>query len=93
MKRGGFWRRANNTLVLAEGENGDWPPHDLRRTGATLMQELKLSTDIIDLCQNHKIKKRVRRVYMKYDYKTEKTEAWRLLGELLESLFIESMAT
>jgi len=85
-------RLHNNTLVLAGGENGDWTPHDLRRTGATLMQELELSQDIIDLCQNHKIKKRVRRVYQKYDYKAQKTEAWRLLGELLESLFAESTA-
>jgi len=85
-------RRHDNALVLDEGKNGDWTPHDLRRTGATLMQELELSQDIIDLCQNHKIKKRVRRVYQKYDYKKQKTEAWRLLGECLESLFAEGTA-
>lgn len=36
-------RNCNNSLVLANGENGDWTPHDLRRTGATLMQNLKLT--------------------------------------------------
>jgi len=85
-------RRHDNALVLDEGKNGDWTPHDLRRTGATLMQELEVSQDIIDLCQNHKIKKRTRRVYLKYDYKTQKTKAWRLLGECLDSLFAEGTA-
>jgi len=82
-------RRHDNALVLDEGKNGDWTPHDLRRTGSTLMQKLELSPDIIDLCQNHKIKDHVRRVYQKYDYKKQKTEAWRRLGEHLESLFSE----
>jgi len=31
-------RRKDNILVLADGQNGDWTPHDLRRTGATMMQ-------------------------------------------------------
>ncbi len=28
-------RRNDNSLVLSGGENGEWTPHDLRRTGAT----------------------------------------------------------
>lgn len=31
-------RRHDDNLVLADGQHGDWTPHDLRRTGATMMQ-------------------------------------------------------
>jgi hypothetical protein len=37
-------RRNENTLVLAGGANGTWGPHDLRRNGATMMQQLGVST-------------------------------------------------
>ena len=30
----------DNSLVLARGANGDWTPHDMRRTAATMMQAL-----------------------------------------------------
>ena len=46
-------RRHDNTLVLAEGNYGDWTPHDMRRSGATMMQGLGISLDVIDRCQNH----------------------------------------
>lgn len=35
-------RRHDNTLVLSAGRTGARTPHDLRRTGATLMQRLKV---------------------------------------------------
>ena len=55
------------------------------------MQLLKVSLDVIDRCQNHVIKGgKVRRVYLRYDYADEKTEAWQLLGEYLEKLLTES---
>lgn len=44
-------RRHDDTLVLADGQNGDWTPHGLRRTGATMMQALEVSLDVIDRCQ------------------------------------------
>ena len=31
-------RRHDDTLVLADGQNGDWTPYVLRRTSATMMQ-------------------------------------------------------
>ena len=46
-------RRNDNSLVLADGANGAWTPHDLRRTAATMMQGLRVSPDVIDRCQNH----------------------------------------
>jgi integrase len=74
-----------NALVLAGGKNGAWTPHDLRRTGATAMQSLGVSLDIIDRCQNHVLAgSKVRRHYMLHDYASEKREAWRLLGERME---------
>lgn len=78
-------RNCNNSLVLAKGENGDWTPHDLRRTGATLMQKLKVDPMIIDRCQNHITHaSKVRRHYQLYDYADEKKEAWFKLGEYLD---------
>lgn len=43
-------RKHNNTLVLSEGKNGNWTAHDLRRTGATMMQALGVNPDVIDRC-------------------------------------------
>lgn len=79
-------RQHNDTLVLADGANGDWIPHDLRRTGATMMQSLGISIDLIDRCQNHIMKGKVRRHYLHHDYAREKAEAWSLLGERIEAI-------
>jgi integrase len=77
-------RRHDNTLVLGEGRNGAWTPHDLRRTGATMMQGLCVSLDLIDRCQNHVLAgSKVRRHYLHHDYADEKRAAWHLLGERL----------
>lgn len=83
-------RRHDNTFVLSGGKNGAWTPHDLRRTGATLMQSLGVSLEIIDRCQNHVLPgSKVRRHYLHHDYADEKREAWRLLGDQL-SLILNS---
>ena len=80
-------RQHNDTLVLAGGTNGEWTPHDLRRTGSTMMQSLGVVPDIIDLCQGHAIEApKVRGAYQHYDYTAEKAEAWQLLGERIEAL-------
>ncbi|WP_368642935.1 tyrosine-type recombinase/integrase [Castellaniella ginsengisoli] len=85
-------RAFDNALVLAGGANGAWTPHDLRRTGATMMQGLGVSLDVIDRCQNHLLPGRVRRVYLRHDYEAEKTEAWRLLGAKLDSILLDGNA-
>ena len=46
-------RTNDNTLVLDGGANGEWTPHDLRRTAATMMQAMGVNPDVIDRCQNH----------------------------------------
>lgn len=77
-------RVENNTLVLSE--KGEWTPHDLRRTGATMMQHLKISREIINLCQNHVVGSKVDRVYLLADYADEKREAWEKLGAKLDQI-------
>jgi integrase len=75
-------RRHDNTLVLGGGAHGAWTPHDLRRTGATIMQALGVPLDIIDRCQNHVLAgSKVRRHYLHHDYAQEKRTAWNQLGE------------
>ena len=62
----------------------------MRRTGATMMQQLRISMDIIDRCQNHVLAgSKVRRHYLHYDYRAEKTEAWRQLGQELDRLLAD----
>lgn len=80
-------RRHDNTLVLGEGRNGPWTPHDLRRTGATMMQALGVPLETIDRCQNHVMAgSKVRRHYLHHDYATEKRDAWERLGEALNRI-------
>jgi integrase len=80
-------RRNDDSLVLSRGENGEWTPHDLRRTAATMMQALGVSLDVIDRCQNHVLPgSKVRRHYMHHDYAEEKREAWRRLGSHIDSI-------
>lgn len=80
-------RRQDNTLVLSDGENGNWTPHDMRRTGATMMQALGVPSDVIDRCQNHVLAgSMVRRAYQHHDFAEETREAWQRLGERLDSI-------
>lgn len=77
-------RVENNSLVLSDV--GEWTPHDLRRTGATMMQQLKISREVINLCQNHVVGSKVDRVYLLADYADEKKEAWEKLGNRLDEI-------
>ncbi len=84
-------RKHDNSLVLSNGSAGEWTPHDLRRTGATMMQQLGISLDVIDRCQNHVLAGgRVRRAYLHHDYASEKREAWAMLGDRIEVLLNNS---
>lgn len=76
-------RVENNSLVLGDIE---WTPHDLRTTGATMMQQLDISREIINLCQHHIIGSQVDRHYLLHDYKDKQKDAWQLLGRHLELL-------
>ena len=78
-------RRSPHTKALAL-PGGKWTPHDLRRTGATLMTALGVLPEVAEKCLNHTEESRVKRTYQRYSYEAEKREAWQLLGERLELL-------
>ena len=54
---------ATNTLSLSGVSK--WTPHDLRRTGATMMGELGVRPDVIERCLNHVEHNRVKRIYQR----------------------------
>ncbi len=65
---------------------GYWTPHDLRRTGASVMTMLGVLPDVADRCMNHLEQNKIKRVYLRYDYAKEMKEAWDKLGEYLQSI-------
>lgn len=80
-------RRNDNSLVLAGGRKGNWTAHDLRRTGATLMETIGIEDKVIDLCQNHVIhtgNAKIRRHYLHSDHSNQMRTAWTALGSALE---------
>ncbi|OAI20892.1 integrase [Methylomonas koyamae] len=79
--------KANQALVLPSGK---WTPHDLRRTGATMMGNLRVHGDVIEKCLNHTQENKLKRVYQHQELKTEQADAWRILGERLALLTIQS---
>ena len=70
-------------LVLPRGK---WTPHDLRRTGATIMVSLGVLPEVAERCLNHVEQNRIKRIYQRHGYESEMREAWRLLGDRLELL-------
>ncbi len=65
---------------------GAWTPHDLRRTGATMMGELGVMGEVIERCLNHVEQNKLKRIYQRHELKAEQREAWRLLGERIALL-------
>ena len=77
--------RTKNTGALAL-VGGGWTAHDLRRTAATLMASMGVSTDVIDECLNHKLQSKVARVYIRDRRLPEQARAFDALGAKLEEL-------
>jgi len=75
--------KASDSLVLSEEK---WTPHDLRRTGATLMQSLGVEQHIIERVINHAEQNRMQRIYQRHNYADEQRAGWAKLGILLEEL-------
>jgi integrase len=75
--------KATQSLILS---GGPWTPHDLRRTGATLMGELGVMGEVIERCLNHVEQNKLKRTYQRHELKAEQREAWRLLGDRLALL-------
>lgn len=78
-------KRSKNTtsLILSRGV---WKPHDLRRTGATLMNSLGVLPEVAERCLNHTEENKVKRIYQRYGYEKEMKDAWELLGTKLNQL-------
>lgn len=80
-------RRNDNSLVLNGGKDGNWTPHDLRRTGSTMLQSMGEDTNMIDRCQNHKIDEpKTRHHYMLFKYRIPKKKIWERLGAEIENI-------
>jgi integrase len=72
--------KATAALLLS---GGPWTPHDLRRTGATMMGELGVMGEVIERCLNHVEPNKLKRIYQRHELKAEQREAWKRLGDRL----------
>ena len=75
--------KQTDSLALAGGQ---WRPHDLRRTGATLMAELGVLPEVIERCLNHTEQTKVKRIYQRAQYEAPMRDAWQRLGDRLALL-------
>lgn len=78
-------RRSKSTSALTL-PGGKWGPHDLRRTGATIMTQLGVLPDVVEHCLNHIEENRTKRVYQRHTYEREMQSAWKILGKHLNRL-------
>lgn len=74
-------RSAKAQALLLPG--GKWTPHDLRRTGATIMTALGVLPEVAERCLNHTEENKVKRTYQRHSYAAEMAAAWHLLGDRL----------
>ena len=65
---------------------GSWRPHDLRRTGATIMAESGVAPEVVERCLNHTEASKLRRIYQQAKYEKPQRAAWVLLGRKLTAL-------
>ncbi|MNZ99082.1 Phage integrase family protein [compost metagenome] len=77
-------RSAKAQALLLPG--GKWTPHDLRRTGATIMTALGVLPEVAERCLNHTEENKVKRTYQRHSYAAEMAAAWHLLGDRLNML-------
>ncbi|MBK6357142.1 MAG: site-specific integrase [Betaproteobacteria bacterium] len=71
------------SLILPRGK---WTPHDLRRTGATLMVASGILPEVAERCLNHTEQDRVKRTYQRHSYEVEMKAAWKHLGNKLDQI-------
>jgi integrase len=76
-------RRAASTVLLLPG--GPFTPHDLRRTGASMMGELGTRSEVIERALNHTLPG-LQKVYQRQDLMTERRAAFDALGAQLTQL-------
>jgi integrase len=74
---------ATRTLIMTGGE---WTPHDLRRTAATMMQNLAVVPHVIERCLNHAEPNKLQKTYQRAEYLVEQASAYKALGDRLSKL-------
>ncbi len=91
-------RTVETRSLVVGGEQ--WKPHDLRRSGTTLMQRMGIPTEISERCLNHTEGNKTKQTYHRHDYDNEMKRAWFLLGEALSVIsgekgekFLKELAT
>ena len=84
--------RAKDTTSLML-PNGGWTPHDLRRTGATMMGDLNIRPDVIEKCLNHVDDDKVRGTYQRQTLLPERRNAFDDLGVALKNAIAISVGT
>lgn len=78
--------RHAQALLLTSNLSEQWRPHDLRRTGATLMTELGVLPEVAERCLNHLEPNRIKRTYQQFSYWPQMADAWDRLGDKLAHL-------
>jgi len=78
--------RHAQALLLTSNLSEQWRPHDLRRTGTTLMTELGVLPEVAERCLNHIEPNRIKRTYQQFSYWPQMINAWDQLGERLAHL-------
>jgi integrase len=84
-------KRMKNRAMSTEAlllDGGPWTLHDLRRTAATVLARLGLSTDVIDECLNHKLQSKVARIYIRDRREADQRRAFDALGIHLSGLLL-----
>ena len=76
-------KNRSNAVATLKLSGGHWTPHDLRRTGATLMGGLGVRPDVLEKGLNHTEENKLTRTYQQQALKDEQREAWHLLGTRL----------
>ena len=84
-EQGTMSRRSSKAQALLL-PGGKWTPHDLRRTGATVMTAQGVLPEVAERCLNHTEENKIKRTYQRHSYTTEMAEAWYKLGKHLELL-------
>jgi integrase len=77
-------RAKNTTALLLPG--GQWTPHDLRRTAATLMSRAGVNVAVIHRCLNHKPQDKLDRIYIQDDRMEDRQRAFEALGDRLAEI-------
>lgn len=67
--------------------NGHWVLHDLRRTAATIMQELGVMPHIVKKCLNQRTEDKIMETYQRAELLDQQQSAFEKLGEYLTKIF------